>query len=111
MSKCAAEENGKYEPCIQNPWLLRDCLSSERRITSLTASELKTGHCEDGAVHVPLALAWLDAGVDADRVVVALVPHQLHAAIVQADGQNWTVGLSKALDPVIPLHTDNLAGT
>ena len=77
----------------------------------LTASELKAGHGQDGAVHVPLALAGLDPGVDADRVVVALVTHQLHAPVVQADGEDRAVGLGKALDPVIPLHADDFAST
>ena len=84
------------------------CRTRFRHLTS--AAQLESRHRQDGAVHVPLALARLDARVDAHGVVVALVPHELHAAIVQADGQHRAVGLGKALDAIIPLNADNLTG-
>mmetsp|Transcript_16165 Transcript_16165/g.40248 ORF Transcript_16165/g.40248 Transcript_16165/m.40248 type:complete len:1228 (-) Transcript_16165:317-4000(-) len=73
------------------------------------AAELVARHRQHGAVAVPLALAGLDARVDAHRVVVRLVAHELHAPVVQADGQHRAVGLRKAQDAVIPLHAHHLA--
>mmetsp|Transcript_15803 Transcript_15803/g.28318 ORF Transcript_15803/g.28318 Transcript_15803/m.28318 type:complete len:230 (-) Transcript_15803:438-1127(-) len=72
------------------------------------AAELVAGGGEDGPRAIPLDPRRLDPGVDADGVVVGLVPHQLHSAVVEADGQNRAVGLHGALKTVVPLHADDL---
>lgn len=63
------------------------------------------------AIEIPLYAVGLDARVDADGIVVALVAHQLHAAVVKTQGQHWAVGLSKTLQAVVPLNPNDVAGS
>jgi hypothetical protein len=60
---------------------------------------------------VPLDVVWSHAGVNAHCVVVHVMPHQLHAPIVKADGQHRATWLCISPAASIPLDADNMAHT
>jgi hypothetical protein len=64
----------------------QDCVSYRREVAALK-------HSTHRAVVVPLNAVRAYAGVDAHSIIVHVVPHQLNAAVVQADGQHRAVGL------------------
>jgi hypothetical protein len=62
------------------------------------------------AIVVPFHSTWFDAGVYAYGIVIHVVTHELHAAVVQAQRQHRAVGLRVASAAIIPIHANHLAG-
>jgi hypothetical protein len=58
---------------------------------------------------VPLDAVGSYASIDAHSIIVHVVPHQLDAAVVQADGQHRAVGLGEATAAIIPLNAHDMA--
>ena len=66
------------------------------------------GHSEDGAVMVPLGPHSCHAGVHQGGVVVILVLHDLHPAVVVADDQGRLLLVRQPILAVIPHEADHL---
>eukprot|EP00976_Prorocentrum_cordatum_P114260 1195823-Prorocentrum_minimum.AAC.13 len=71
-------------------------------------SYLRAGHGEHGACRVPLDAGGAQGCVDENRFFVALATHELHAAVVEADGERGRVGVGVTLQPVVPVHAHDV---
>mmetsp|Transcript_15703 Transcript_15703/g.26476 ORF Transcript_15703/g.26476 Transcript_15703/m.26476 type:complete len:254 (+) Transcript_15703:2665-3426(+) len=69
---------------------------------------LRSRHCKHRPARVPLDPRGAQTGDDQHCLLVTLASHQLHTAVVQAQGERGRVRIGIAFQPVVPIHTDDV---